>query len=140
MDVLDRSVVHAAAAPCFGVQCTLKNRAENCGADLAPIKVFARAAQKDVHDLIVELRDLDVLVRKQAAVYIWERSQDVVKIGISILGLCVEHFEKIYDRATGIPHRKTLEIVVELHLLPEKPAVLCIKTENQPHAQHIQAL
>ena len=64
VDVLDARVVHAARAARRRVERGLKDRAEDGRADRAPVKARTRIGEQDVHDLLRELRDLDVHLRE----------------------------------------------------------------------------
>ena len=64
MDVLDARVVHATRAARRRVERGLKDRTEDGWADRAPVKACTRIGEQDVHDLLRELRDLDVHLRE----------------------------------------------------------------------------
>ena len=72
MDVFDAGVVHSAGAAGFRVQSAFKNRAEDGGADFAPIKGFAGLAEDQVNDFVAQAGDFNVFIGKQAAVDIGE--------------------------------------------------------------------
>ena len=140
VDVFNTGVVHAAAAARCGVQGAFEHGAKDCGADFAPVKVFAGLQQKQLLDLVRKLGDFYVLVGKQAAVDVGEGSQLVVQVGVALGGRFVQHLKKVNQRAAQILGGIRLQIIVKHVLAPKDPRVLGIKAEHQPHAQHIQAL
>ena len=54
MDILYRGVMHAPAAPCFGVQCALKHSPEDGGRNLAPVEIKACVLEQNLFQLFSE--------------------------------------------------------------------------------------
>ena len=93
VDVLDGSVVHPAGAAGLGVEGALEHCAEDGGADVPPVEVLADVVQQQVDDLLVEPRDLDALIREQAAVHIGEGCQLVLHVRVAVGFFGVQHPE-----------------------------------------------
>ena len=142
MDIFNAGIVHTAAAAGFGVQGTFKHRAENGGADFRPVEVFAGFLQQQVSDFIGERRYLDILIAEQPAIHIGKRRQFrvvIFQIGVTVLQLCVQHAEQIYQPLAQSARVKAFEVVVEHTVMPKNPGILGIQAKYQANAQLVQA-
>ena len=142
VDIFNAGIVHTAAAARFGVQGAFKHRAENGGAYFRPVEVFAGFLQQQVSDFIGERRYLDILIAEQPAIDVGKRRQFrvvIFQIGVTVLQLCVQHAEQIYQPLAQSARVKTLEVVVEHTVMPKNPGILGIQAKYQANAQLVQA-
>ena len=142
MDIFNAGIVHTAAAAGFGVQGAFKHRAENGGADFRPVEVFAGFYQQQIPDFVRKGRYLNIFIGEQAAVDVRERRQIrvvIFQIGVTVLQLCVQHAEQIYQPLAQSARVKTLEVVVEHTVMPKNPGILGIQAKYQANAQLVQA-
>ena len=142
MDILNAGIVHTAAAAGFGVQGGFKHRAEDGGADFRPVKVFAGVAQKHGFEFLGKRGNLNIFIREQTAVHIRKRCQGGVvirQVRVTVLWLCVQNTEQLYQGFTNAACRNVLQIIMEHSVLAKDACILSIKAEHQANAEHIQA-
>ena len=134
--------MHTAGTARLGIECALKDRAEDGRADLRPVKVGACLVQKEGAYLLGDRRYLDILVGEQPAVHIGKCRKPrivVCQIRTALLRPRVQYPKELRERSAHLMRLELRQIVMEHGMMAEDARVLRIEAEDQPHAQHIQA-
>ena len=133
--------MHAARATRFGVEGTLKHGAEDGGRDAAPVKLlFLVHHHQRVDGFGTELGHLHGVVRKESAVDV-RQGVEFALVTIALFLRGIEYTEEA-DQLEAKDVRELdegLEVLVEESSLAEQPRVVSIETEDDAHAEHIQA-
>ena len=138
VDVLNAGVMHSSAATGLRVQRAFKDRTKDSRADGRPVKILTCPAEDQRDNFLIEPRDNDVLIGKQATVDIGEGRQIIIHIGVAFLRLLVEHPEQVDQSAAGLALMGR-EIIMEHQVTAKNPSVLGIQAEHQTDAQGVQA-
>ena len=133
VDVPDGGVVHAALAPLVVAEGLLHERAEDDGADAAPVE-SAGCLEERVADGVGELGDLDPL-RVQAAVDVGKRLELVVQVRVAVPGARVERVEQVDQAAAQVRGVLGLDELAE-RVRGEQPGVLRVHGEHEAHGEH----
>ena len=116
MDILNRSVVHTARTPCFGVQSTLKHRTEYCRGNIRPVNVGTPLFKQQFFQLFGKRRYL-YLALEQTAVDIRESRKRRLKELVPVLRFGVKNLKQFLQVFSEMLYVCIFEVVIKLIVL-----------------------
>ena len=79
-------------------------------------------------------------IGKQASINIRKFRQDLVHIWVPGIIRSIQNLKQIYQGTAKMSWTNICQIIMEHIATAKNSRILCIKAENNPHNQHIQAL
>ena len=132
--------MHPARTPRGGVECGLKDRAEDGRADRAPVEARACIIEQDIDDLLCELRDLDVLLCEESPVDVGECGEGIREVRVAALDRCVEHAKELDEGLAEERERHVTQVVMEHGVLAEEPCVLGVEGKDETDTEDVETL
>ena len=137
VDVPDGGVVHASLAALVVAEGLLHQRAEDDGADGAPVEPVAGREQGFAYQ-VGELWNLDAF-GEQAAVDVREAFEVVLQILVALVERGVQDVEQVDDGAAQVRGVVAFDVLAE-RVAGVESGVLGVQAEHEAHGQHGEAV
>ena len=131
--------MHSSTATDFGRQSGLKYCTKYSRRNSLPRKGTGHI-ENQIYTFLAKGWNNQMIVRKKASVDIRELCQYFFHIRVPSIIRSVQNLKQIYQRPPKMLGLEICQIVMEHIATAKNSRILCIKTENNPHNQHIQAL
>ena len=113
VDIFDGGVVHAAGTPGFRIQCAFKDGSKDGGTDGTPVEALGHIFIDNVIDFLIDRRDFNGIIMKQAAIHIGEGRKFTVQKPGALFYFGIKNGKELFQRFLGIFYLPCTKVVAE---------------------------